>query len=158
MEAGVFVNPPKIAPPGWGKYCAAARLELVERRELAGKSVEVVQPVYSLPHWHLPFRARQWAAKIAAALRRRHLRGRDYVLWINCAGKLHCELVRLLAPEAARTVFDSSDDFTSWEPPSYRARLGDVLARADLVTCVNDHVADEFAAFVVVRTRERPNP
>jgi glycosyltransferase involved in cell wall biosynthesis len=84
-----------------------------------------------------------WARQISKALQPL-LAGKPLCLWMNSAGKLQHGIAMRLMDHAATRVFDSSDDFTAWEPPDYRRRLQEMVSRCDKLLCVNDHVAETF--------------
>ena len=135
FSAGLFVDPPAIVAGSWAKYLGPPRTVSLPVAE----NVRVFRPTYALPHWRFPPARRSWGQTIADSLRD-ELGSEPFVLWINSAGLLQCEIAERLAPDSAFCVFDSSDDFTSWEKPRFRHQLDRVLALADRVVCVNDHV------------------
>jgi glycosyltransferase involved in cell wall biosynthesis len=143
LSAGVFVNPPVIATAP-RKYVPHARLQVSATEELSGKQLSILQPYYSLPDWYVPTLTVRWASLVTVKLLK-HIEGAPFWLWMNSAGKLQHGTALHLLRVATLRVFDSSDDFTAWEPPDYRVRLQELVSRSDKLLCVNDHVAATFS-------------
>lgn len=142
FSAGVYVNPPVIvsAPR---KYTPYRAVQQISTETIAGKTVTILQPVYGLPDWHVPGLRLRWAAYIAKTIIG-SMNPQRLWLWMNSAGRLQHAIAMNLLQHADFRVFDSSDDFTAWEPPDYQARLHQLATHADKLLCVNDHVAGMF--------------
>lgn len=144
FTSATFLNPPAVEATPARKYFASPRLETLTSGEVAGRPYRVVQPYYSLPAWYLGPLQSAWARSVHRQVHALTSLDQPYLLWANCAGPLHSALFDVLAPGAAFRVFDSSDDFTAWEPPDYQQRLARMLTRTDLALAVNAHVASRL--------------
>lgn len=139
FSSGIFLNPPSLTPGRIGKYFSLPKLISLETED---RRITVLQPYYCLSVWHCGYCRSGWVHAITDQLQKTGLLDDGYVLWMNSIGRLQAAISPALAKAAKRSIFDSSDDLTSWEPPSIRKQMQRVLSVADTVVCVNEHVAE----------------
>jgi glycosyltransferase involved in cell wall biosynthesis len=146
FSSGIYVDPPtgssRATNVGGRFRMAKDSFRLVE--------VEPRVRQYA-PHFFLPFYHRPAVFKATVALFRRVLAraigDEPYCLWINSVESGAHELAMALAERAQRVVVDLSDDWTTFrdeDPAALAERLRAVLARADAVIAVNEHVLAKF--------------
>lgn len=73
-----------------------------------------------------------------------------YVLYLNCPNTNLTSLVERLIENSALTIFDYSDDFLEYRLgerglASYRHNIEKFTEKADIITYVNDHVANKYS-------------
>lgn len=103
------------------------------------------------PTFVLPFSLRAPVARLQTALfvarLRSHLAGRPYCLWVNTPEYHPFLIAQQLRQQAITTVVDLSDDFTAFfnrDQLALESRLRHLVANADALIAVNQHVAQKF--------------
>ena len=144
FTAGIYVHPPTVRNLGTNPEWRLPYAEGKGGAEAAGKRIDILQPVFTLPFtWRAP--VMKFSATIIARSLKRRIGKQRYALWMNSIEPLSVAIAAKLAPAAEGRIFDSSDDFVEFEPAGpKRAVLQHALARvlrlADGVLAVNEHV------------------
>ena len=141
LTHGIFINPPRVVAVPW-KWLPSWNVSLYTPAGV-NKPVTVCQPYYGLPDWYCRQLTALWSNQISKTIESL-IAQTPFWLWINSAGKLQHGIAMHLMAGAEKRIFDSSDDFTAWEPPAYRIQLREIVAACDKLLCVNEHVAGMF--------------
>ena len=120
------------------------------RRKKAGEQdqIDIVQPFSVIPFPYRNLSIEIFCRVFCWYLRVSILKGEPFVLWINTVGMFSEKLVQHLSPYAEKTVFDMSDDFTTFisdDSAALEKKLSAILKMSDVLICVNEHVYNKFS-------------
>ena len=146
FDGGVYIDPPQVLPAGASISARIAAARQASHPTPLFEDAVLFRPCFAVPFAKRP-PIRRASARILAGTVLRHLADRPFCLLLNNIEWPAFELFEALAPRAAYTVIDVSDDWTTFtdrEPEQRDARLASAIDRADAMIAVNAAIAAKF--------------
>ncbi len=147
FKGGSFVNPPQVLGPESSLKKRLSSALSLDTDNIA-PNIKIFSPVFFLPFtFRIKMIEKIQANLILTRIKRNLPKGEGYILWINNPSYLAYSFVLKLLENASFVVFDLSDDFTVLshdDDHEFEARFDFLLAKADVLLCVNEHVYNKF--------------